>query len=185
VGGIILNAEGKRFCNELGRPGLIAIEGQKWNEMKLIAVDCSWLQLIAVDLRPWLCHRRDVEEQTSFQVSCACWACCSFLIFSSDILCTSRYSLRYFLSLDRAVRSVQALFEQGGLRWDHLALQALNSADMPMNSDISSEIIMGYHFQHGYLTRVDISFSTSRCCEIFDPVNKISYSHDTWILSGL
>ena len=22
VGGIILNAEGKRFCNELGRPGL-------------------------------------------------------------------------------------------------------------------------------------------------------------------
>jgi succinate dehydrogenase/fumarate reductase flavoprotein subunit len=30
VGGIILNAEGKRFCNELGRPGLSAIEaGQK------------------------------------------------------------------------------------------------------------------------------------------------------------
>ena len=25
VGGIILNAEGKRFCNELGRPGLSAI----------------------------------------------------------------------------------------------------------------------------------------------------------------
>ena len=26
VGGIILNAEGKRFCNELGRPGLGAID---------------------------------------------------------------------------------------------------------------------------------------------------------------
>ena len=61
VGGIILNAEGQRFCNELGRRGL----------MQSVRVRRSVFFVFLCKKRPRLRHGRDVEEQATIQVPCS------------------------------------------------------------------------------------------------------------------